>query len=61
MLPLKSKYYEVGIAVRGAFRRACLQLELDYKEEKGFIVSGFRVTGEEGSIEILDNWIKRNF
>jgi hypothetical protein len=54
------KSYIVGGFYRGEFRRVCVRLFLDFKEDKGWIDSAFIVEGKSEDIEILDNWIRRN-
>ena len=49
--------YEVGLLYRRAFRRACMSLQLEYKEEKGFFDSFFMVTGPKSRIFSLNNWL----
>lgn len=51
---MKKEYYEIGLLIRGKFRRWCMQLSLTYKEDKGWLDSGFLVEGDENKIAQLN-------
>ena len=60
-----SKYaYEIGLLYRRSFRCLCMELDLTYKEEKGWLDSFFIVEGEDCKIRrlncIIDDLKERN-
>jgi len=51
--------YTMGALIRGSFRRACMQLDLKYEEDKGFLDSGFVVEGDFERVKLLDEWLRK--
>lgn len=47
---MSSLTFEAGAGVRSAIRRQMLLLNLEWKEEKGWLSSAFRATGSSESI-----------
>ena len=55
---MAKQYYEIGAIHRGSFRRVCLQLDLNFKEERSFFESCFMVKGNVNNLLILENQVK---
>ena len=50
-------WYEIGALHRGDFRRACMRLDLEYKEDRGFMDSFFIVEGSAIRMDMLNAWL----
>ena len=55
---MKKSGYTMGLLVRGYFRRWCFELGLNYKEDRGWLDSGFIVEGNENKIQLLDTHLE---
>ncbi len=49
--------FEIGALLRRSFRRTCLELGVDYTEEKGWLDSFFVVEGTREQIVRLNNYL----
>jgi len=52
--------YVIGALLRRSFRRACMKLDIEYKEDKGWMDSYFIVKGEVNKVKQLNNWVISN-
>jgi len=50
--------YEMGALHRRDFRRLCMQLGLDFEEDKGWLDSLFIVTGSSESFYVLNSKVR---
>lgn len=51
--------FTVGALLRRPVRQACLMLDLEYKEEKGWLSSTFVVFGHADRISRLEAWLQQ--
>ena len=57
-IPCATLRFTSGALVRGSIRRACMLLDLDYREDKGWLDSYFMVSGPADKVQRLEDWAR---
>lgn len=53
------QYYEFGGLWRADFKRLCLKLDVDYKEERGWLGSSFLVDATPEQLSYINTFMNR--